>query len=295
MIETSDHTEGAPGVPAFPLSTVRVYDKKIMIVMPWSKTINPTTAYSVMQLVDRRRTATMLNFGDAFIAHSRNSCADVFLESDLEWMITVDDDMLLPYGNSKWFKAHTGWDWLPEPFASFNAIDRLVSHGKTLVGALYWGRHAKGPAVYAESPREADYARGAPYDLIKPTNWVGTGCMLIHRSVFLDMEKKYPALARGPDGKGGQWFTSSEHKLLDGISRVRDMISVGPMTGEKCFKAYEMIEGILKDTKHSTTLGMGEDVAFCRRARECGHIPYVDMGLLCGHLGHLCYGPRNTK
>jgi hypothetical protein len=106
----SDHTEGAPGVPALPMSTVRVFGKKIMIVMPWSKTINPITAFSVMQLIDRRRTASMLNYGDAFIAHSRNSCADVFLQSDMEWMLTVDDDMLLPYGNAQWYRAYTGWN-----------------------------------------------------------------------------------------------------------------------------------------------------------------------------------------
>ncbi len=294
-IETSDHTQGGPGIPARPSSTFMAYNKKIMIVMPWSKTINPVTAYSVMQLVDRRRTATMMNYGDAFIAHSRNSCADLFLQSDLEWMFTVDDDMLLPYGSAEWYRGHTGWKWLPDPFASFNAIDRLMSHKKTLVGALYFGRHSGGPPVYAEGHKEGDYARGAPYDLIKPTGWVGTGAMLIHRSVFEDIEKKYPRLARGGDGKGGQWFTSSEHTLLSGLDKVRAMLSESNiMTGEKAVKAYEMLESLNREVNALTPLSIGEDVIFCRRAREAGHQPFVDMGLVAGHIGHAVYGPRNT-
>ncbi len=295
--EASDHTEGAPGVPAFPLSTVRVYDKKVMIVMPWAKTINPITAYSVMQLVDRRRAASMMNYGDAFIAHSRNHCADIFLQSDLEWMFTVDDDMLLPFGSDKWFRAYTRWNWYPDPFASFNTLDRLLSHGKTLIGALYFGRHPNAHAVYAEGmsiPAEREYARGAPYDLIKPTKWVGTGAMLIHRSVYEDIEKKFPRLGRNQhDMKGGQWFTSSEHRLLSGLDRVRDMLAEGNhMTGEKALKAYEMLEALNKEVNHSTPISIGEDVVFCHRAAEAGHQPYVDMGLVAGHIGHFIYGPR---
>ena len=294
-VEISDHTEGAPGTPAFPLQSVRIFDKKVMVVMPWSKTINPITAFSVMQLVDRRRTATMLNYGDAFIAHSRNSCADVFLQSDLEWMLTVDDDMLLPFGNAEWYRAHTGWDWYPEPFASFNVIDRLMASGKTLVGAVYFGRHRKGPPVYAEGPKEKEYVRSGPYDIVKPTNWVGTGAMLIHRSVYLDIEKKYPSLGRGANQMGGQWFTGSEHKLLDGLNKVKDMLATGVMDGEKALKAYQMLDSVSRENKHGTPLGIGEDVVFCRRAREAGHQPHVDLGLICGHIGHYVYGPKNTE
>jgi hypothetical protein len=293
----SDHTAGAPGLPALPMSTVRVYGKKIMIIMPWSKTINPITAFSVMQLIDRRRTASMLNYGDAFIAHSRNSCTDVFLQSDLEWMFTVDDDMLLPYGNGDWYRSHTGWNWLPDPFASFNTLDRLMSHGKTLVGALYFGRHRNGPPVYAEGSiaTEAAYARSGPHDVVKPCNWVGTGAMLIHRSVFEDIEKKFPVLGRGADKKGGNWFTSSEHNLLQGVHDVYRMLTDdNRVDAAKALRATEMLDGLIRSTQKCSSLGMGEDVVFCRRAREAGHQPHVDMGLIAGHVGHCVYGPRNT-
>ena len=276
--------------------TVQPLNKKVVLVMPWLKQTNPMTAFCLMRLCDSRRTTAMLNFGDAFVAHSRNSCADHFLASTHEWMLTIDDDMLVPFGDARWFKAYSNFTWMPDEFAGLNAIDRLLSHGKTLVGGLYFGRWPKAPPVYNEGgqPHEAEYARKAPFDECKATRWVGTGCMLVHRSVFEDIEKRFPVLGRGPNKMGGQWFTSSEHELLDRVTRMRDMLTNGPMTADKAFKALSMTEAALADTRSNASLGMGEDVAFCIRARQSGHIPYVDMGLLCGHCGTAVYGPRNT-
>lgn len=240
----------------------------------------------------------MLNFGDAFVAHSRNTCVDAFLRTTCEWMLTIDDDMVVPFGHSEWFKTHTRFEDFPEWALKLNALDRLMSHRKTLVGALYFGRHPNGPPVYNEgsmTPQEAAYARRAPYDLVKPTRWVGTGCMLIHRSVFEDIEKKFPRLARGPDGKGGHWFTSTEASLVDRIQTLRDQLQSGPLDGNKAYAAMSGLESLLARAKDENSLGVGEDVSFCLRAAVAGHQPHVDMGLVCGHLGHCCYGPRNTK
>ena len=282
-------------VPTKVLTTINVLSKKVMLVVPWQKSVHPITAFCISQLSDKRRTASALCFGDAFVAHSRNTCADAFLKSDLEWMLSIDDDMVVPFGDSNWFLQHTQFKDFPEPHARLNAIDRLLSHGKTLVGALYFGRNPDGPAVYGEGMlggKEIDYARKAPINVLKPTRWVGTGCILIHRTVFEDIEKRFPRLARGADGKGGQWFSSSEHNALDWIDRTRKMLAEGAMTPEKAFKAYEMLEAAANDARVSSTLGMGEDVQFCVRASQSGHQPYVDFGLVCGHIGHKVYGPK---
>lgn len=138
---------------------------------------------------------------------------------------------------------------------------------------------------------ESLYAHGAPYDECKPTRWIGTGCLLIHRSVYLDIEKKFPNLARGANGKGGHWFSSSEHNAMDWITRTRNFLGQGTMTGEKAMKAYEMLETAERDAKANSTLGMGEDVQFSIRAKQAGHQPFVDMGLCCGHVGQHIYGP----
>lgn len=290
----SDPTVGIDqvAVPPSPASVVFL-KKKVMLALPWGKSTHPITSFCVAQLMDRRRTTTALNFGDAFVAHSRNSIVDLFLKSDSEHLLMIDDDMLVPFGHAEWYRAHTGWN-LPEKFASLNTLDRLLSHDKTLIGALYFGRHSKGNPTYGEGPREREAVLArAPYDEIKPTRWIGTGCLLAHRTVFEDIEKHFPRLGRGADGKGGQWFSSSEHNAMEAIDRTRKFLSEGAMTAEKAVKAYQMLEAAAVDARTTSTLGIGEDVQLCTRAKAAGHQPYVDMGLLAGHLGTICYPIRN--
>ncbi len=273
--------------------SVRALTSRVMIALPWYKAVHPLTAFCVAQLADKRRTELIMSYGDAFIAHTRNNLACAFLESGADWLLQIDDDSIVPFGNARWFNAHTGFN-LPEPFASLNALDRLLSHGKTLVGALYFGRWKGANAVYGEGhiDGEKQYSRTAPIDVCKPTRWIGTGCLLTHRSVFLDIEKTFPNLARGADGKLGQWYTSSEHMAMDLIRRTREMLSQGPMTGEKAFKAMEMLTGGEAQARSHSNLGMGEDVQLCTRAKAAGHQPYVDLGLVVGHVGNHIYGPK---
>lgn len=286
-----------PPLVVTPPATVRLFQKKVLIALPWYKSVSPITAFCVVQLADKRRTATALNFDDAFVVHSRNSIADYFLKSDNEWLLSIDDDMVVPFGHTEWFRTFTGWSEFPEPFASFNALDRLLSHGKTLVGATYFGRHWHGVPVFGEgnNPTVAAEIRKGPVDECRPTRWVGTGCLLVHRTVFEDIEKKFPNLARGADKKRGQWFTSSEHVAMDAIRRTADMLSAGPMDGLKAVKAYEMLISAQSTAKSQSGLGQGEDVTFSKRASESGHQPFVDLGLVAGHIGSCCFGPFNTR
>ncbi len=294
----SDHTAGIDSVATPPKTSVALAhaNTKVFVCLPWQKHCNPLTAFCLAGLLDRRRTTTCMNFGDAFVAHSRNTCVDLFLASACEWSFWMDDDMLVPFGNSKWFNAYAGYP-INEKFSGLHAIDRLLAANKKVVGGLYFGRHRFGCPMYGEGTdaAEMEYARTAPIDIVKPTRWVATGCLLVHRSVFEDIEKRFPRLKRGVDGKGSNIFTSTEHSMLDHVDRCRAMLGDGPMTGEKAMKAFEMLEAAAKEARHKSSLGMGEDVAFCIRAKEAGHQPHVDLGLVCGHVGHAVYGPWNTS
>lgn len=277
--------------------------RNVLIALPWYKQTNPLTAFSVMGLKDPRRTAISLNYGDAFVVHSRNTLGDIFLHTDQEWMLTIDDDMVVPFGNADWINNFTGMN-LPKPFSGFNALDRLLSHGKTLVGALYFGRWRHGAAMFCEGFRDKSIhamLRRGPQDKIQATRWVGTGCLLIHRSVFLDIEKKFPHLERkrkeGDMRRGGNWFTSSEH---DTVSAVEDTLKLldknrNNWTGDDAFQAYQKLTDAQARSKHNAKLGTGEDVIFCHRAAAAGHQPYVDLGLVCGHVGSETYHPYNTQ
>ncbi len=278
-----------------PATSIIQYDKKVLVALPWQKQVSPITAFSVAQLMDRRRTAAMISFGDAFVAHTRNSCADVFLDSPCEWMLQIDDDMIIPFGDAAWYRTYTGFDF-DEKFMKLNVIDRLMSHRKTVVGALYFGRHPKAPAVFNEGAADStvgEYCRRGPHDEVRVTKWVGTGCLLTHRSVYEDIEKKFPRLAR--NGKrGGNWFTSTEASLVQKLEQIRSDLNSGPLNGAHAYKALEGVNAALALAAHENFLGFGEDVSFCMRAAAAGHPAHVDLGVICGHLGTCCYGPNNT-
>lgn len=273
---------------------VSAKDRKVTLMLPAYKSTNPVSAFSILSLIDKARMAVMLDFGDAFIAHSRNKLASNFLKTNSEWALTIDDDMILPCGNADWFNSFTEFN-LPKEFAGLNTVDRLLSHQKTLVGALYFGRWKHGKPVYAEGSsnrEEENLARSGPSDMCKPTKWVGTGCMLIHRSVFLDIEKKFPHLARNEQGDFGNWFTSSEHDLQAAVTDVRSKLDDNNVSdAAKIQLAKKILAESAQRARIHSSLGMGEDVQFCVRATQAGHQPYVDMGLLCGHMGSFIYGP----
>ena len=296
MIEIADHTSGFPVLPVEPPTAIKVFDKKIFCSLISMKQTHPATAFCFGNLLDKRRTSSTLCYGDSYVIHSRNSIADAFLSTDCEYLFSLDDDTIVPFANAKWYKAYSTWDWYPEEFASLNTLDQLVSRKKSVIGALYFGRWRHGRPTFSEGGHVdmEKLARTAPMDKVFKTDWVGTGAILIHRNVFLDIEKKFPRLARGLDGKGGQWFTPSEHDLMQSLDNMRKMLSEGPMTGQKAMKAYEMAEAMSLQAKKESGLGTGEDVAFSRRARQAGHDVWVDFSIVAGHFGPLCYGPRNT-
>lgn len=254
--------------------------RNVFVALPWYKSASPLTTFSLLAMADRSRMAFGLGFGDAFIAHSRNKLATQFVDSKMEWMLMVDDDMVLPFGDAPWFNGTTGLK-LADKFAGLHTLNRLLSHGKTIVGAMYFGRWKSGHPVFSEGkPMEKLLRLAGPRDEIRPTRWVGTGTCLFHRSVFLDVEREFPHLGREQNGGIGQWFTSSEHDLQKAVSII---IERGP---------DQDIRALLKEleeARHRSSInsanGVGEDVQFCTRATQSGHQPYVDLGLWCGHVG----------
>lgn len=261
--------------------------RNVFVALPWYKSASPLTSFSLLAMADRTRMAFGLGFGDAFIAHSRNNLATQFVNSSLEWMLMVDDDMILPFGDAKWFNGVTHLN-LPEKFAGMHTLNRLLSHGKTLVGAMYFGRWRKGHPVFAEGiPTEAFLRKNGPIDELRPTRWVGTGVCLFHRTVFLDVERQFPQLSREANDGTGQWFTTFEHDLQKEIDTI---VKDGP--GQDMSDVIRRLELARKKSSVHSSRGMGEDVQMCIRATQAGHQPHVDLGLWCGHVGNFCYPLR---
>jgi hypothetical protein len=179
---------------------------KIYIATATHRDISPWTAKAIEVMRYRYKTLGYLQEVGSSIHLVRNRLAEKFVKTNADWMLSLDDDMAPPIG----FPAESA-KWGAKFDQSFNrtdVIERLMSHGKTFVSALYFDRGGQGIPMFAEgrnSPQIAADVRRGPVDKIQPTDWFGAGCSLIHRSVFTDMLEKIPDI-RTPEGRPNGWY-----------------------------------------------------------------------------------------
>lgn len=178
--------------------------RDLCLCFPVYKSTNAATTWTLLALAldlgaDRFRAE--MEFGDAMIYKSRNKLADDFLKTGATWSLWIDDDIIAPIGRAGWFKKTCGLpDSYPDRLAGMHVAHRLMEHGKQgmkVVGGLYFGRNTKGRPMFYEGQvhNEAYEASMSHREEVRQTQWVGTGCLLIHRDVFLDIQKTFPNLA----------------------------------------------------------------------------------------------------
>lgn len=283
--------------------------KQIFLAMPCYKSADPRTLFSILGIWDRAKYGASIKYGDAFLVHNRNNLMHDFLASGLPEVINIDDDMILPMGSARWFNWATNMG-LPEKFAGMHTPSRLRSHGKNIVGALYFGRHPQGRAVYHEAMLTSDagnqenvYAHSAPRDEIRPVTWSGTGCLWFKKEVLLDIQKTHPHLAPQHPTEPWHFFSNSDDALHKAFGELK--LKIEAATAAVREQKGAEAERILVDANvqmadahqlnlKNSRLQQGEDQIFGRRALAAGHQTYVDLGCVCGHAGGAVYGPHNT-
>jgi hypothetical protein len=170
-----------------------------------------------------------MELGDAAIDNARNKLASRFLETGCEWSLWIDDDMIVPIGRPEWFReiCRLPRDF-PEHIAGMHTISRLLSHGKKIVGGCYFGRQRTGGPMFGastENPMAREAAQKMTPTLIR-TPWTATGCLLVHRDVYLDIQTKFPELA--PDGARKEWnFFKMQANLGEDVMFCQRAIAAG--------------------------------------------------------------------
>lgn len=202
------------------------------------------TVYCLLASVMKYRMAIRMELrgDDSMITRSRNQLAKRFLDTGATWSIWFDSDMVFPIGHAGIYSTLTNMRNVPEKFLAMHTIERLISHKKTVVGGCYWDRRGGGKLIAGGG----NITRPIPHDSLQPMGFNGTGCLAVHRQVFLDIAAKFPETL-SPDSIGNEcgFFTN--------IQTPQRM--------------------------------MGEDESFAWRATEAGHPTYLDLGLCCGHIG----------
>jgi hypothetical protein len=240
--------------------------KRVCLCTPFYKTTNPATAIclgATMGKYGLDKIGWRWKMGDAMVYHSRNYIADRFLETGAEWSFWLDDDIIFPFGNSAVLRslASVG-DKYPDNLLGVDTLPQLLSHGKELVGGLYFGRNDKGKGYFgnAQDPGMHRNLLDPSFTQLLPTYWVATGLLLIHRDVFLKIREACPEIAPG-----------ERIAAEDGYPYYIDYWDYfGPLSGR------------------------GEDVSFCSRAKKAGIQAYVDTGVRAFHVGYACYNWHNV-
>ena len=176
--------------------------EKLRICVPCVRGVNAKLVKILNYLQYRHKGKVAIDFEEnTLVDISRDRLAHRFLTSKAEWLLFIDDDMVPPIGD---YAQMRNWGiTVPSQFGSFDIIQRLVTRKKTLVSGLYFDRFGKGIAHYYEAinnEREALWAKGAPYDKVKPTKACGAGCLLINRVVFEAIKTEVEDLKMLPGG-----------------------------------------------------------------------------------------------
>lgn len=221
--------------------------RDVCLCLPWYKETYPNTVLCLMAMWDKATMRLELRSDDSMITRSRNQLAKRFLDTGATWSVWFDDDMVFPFGNANVYMTITNMRHLPPQFLGMHTINRLISHGKTIVGGCYWDRRGGGKLIAGGG----NIMRPIPHNSIVPVGFVGTGCLAVHRQVFLDVAEKFPE-------------TFSKDSL-----------------GNEC--------GFFTNIQTPQRM-LGEDESFALRANQAGHPSFLDLGLICGHMGLNVHG-----
>jgi hypothetical protein len=148
---------------------------------------------------------------DTVIHRSRNMLAKRFLESGATWSLWLDSDMAAPIANADWFRWITASTTVTNEACNFDVLSRLLGHGKAIVGGVYTSRRYQGQLVMQPEirPRNQedrllcnDLRKGFRRGMVE-VDWIGFGCAMVHRQVFLEIQNRFPQLA--PQAEFAPW------------------------------------------------------------------------------------------
>lgn len=196
--------------------------------------------------------------GNTVIERSRNNLAMRFLRGPDPWSFWLDADVFMPFGNAEIFLNYSGAQKMPQQYAAYNAVDRLLKHNQPMVGGVYGARVKRGPLVTQPEmhPRNIQDTRigeairaGKSAGGLQPVGWLAAGLMLVHRVVY---------------------------------EKIMEMNPLKLQPGE--------------DYPFFNRLGdwRGEDQAFSFRAIQAGFTPYLDTEVRAGHIGQTIFMPEDS-
>lgn len=133
--------------------------------------------------------------------------------------------------------------------------------------------------------------RFPPDILIKFNNYIDSGMDYITSLCFTRTKPYYPCIFTDV-----VWQLQENSQVVAGADRYydypKDSLFEVAGSGFGCvMTSVAMIKDVIENYGSAFTplLGMGEDLAFCWKAKQLGHKMYCDSSIKCGHIGIKTY------
>ena len=165
-------------------------------------------------------------FNESLITRARNYLVDEFLRSDCTHLLFIDSDI----------------HYNPQDVLALMALDKDVIGGPYPKKAINWGNVAQAARSHPNmEPKELEKLVGEyVFNVVKGTKQftvteplevmeIGTGFMMVKRSVFEKMEKEYPTIRYKPDHVGQANFDGTRyiHAYFDTVIDYKESITGG--------------------------------------------------------------------
>jgi hypothetical protein len=200
-------------------------------------------------LVSEKTTSGLFNLGKTFV------------RSGIEHgLLTLANSSLISQGRSKianFFVNNTDYEYLffLDSDIGFDPSDviKLLEHKRSIVCAAYPMKTI--PLRYNFTVSQPEQQQG---NLLKIDS-MGMGFVMIHRSVFLDVQKQYgPELYYVPDDKSSNVDLTQDEK----------------------FNSYHYFLEMKRGPAY-----LAEDISFFTRAKTVGHEAWLDTSIQLSHIG----------
>jgi hypothetical protein len=219
-----------------------------------------TVPYATMLGVLSKRYEMGFTFqADTMVNRSRNALAKRFLDSGCTWSLWIDSDIAAPIGHADWYRSIIRGTQLSNEAFNYEVISRLLSHNKPVIGAIYASRQWQGRLVIQPE--------------IHPRS---------HEDKLLCNEIRR-GTARGLAEVDWIGFGCAlvHRQVFEEVKRRFPQLA--PQSEFAPWRFFQP-EG-----------DEGEDEAFCRRLKACAIPVWLDVQLVCGHIGNMAFLPEHTQ
>lgn len=236
------------------------WKRDVSLLFPSTGQVGVHTMFNVLAMMRRCPWLGFHYKANTTIQRARNVLAQKFLASEAEWSLWMDSDMILPFADPGFYKDRLKVRNVPVEYAKIMTPNRLRKHGRTIVGGVYAMREFLGDGKTRLCIQPELAPRGqADKDLVER----------LHRGPF-DEVVEVGFVATG---------CAMVHRKV-----YEDIMNANPDLAPK-------VEGEPWDFFGNDVGRQGEDMHFCKLARDAGHRSYLDCAVFAGHLGNYAFMP----